>query len=124
MRETQEIRTSLPPSAPPPVSAFAGIHTPDTASGSLQTGAGGGRGHGGPGEGEREAQLRNFVSTLVDKWGVPQERDIYLAFCRKYPLAVLEEAFTRVLDTPRERIRKSPGALFVYLVKRIEAGRR
>ncbi|KAF0248485.1 MAG: hypothetical protein FD167_2106 [bacterium] len=42
---------------------------------------------------------------------------IYLAFCKKYPLEIVREVFVYVRDLPDEKIRKSRSALFFYLCK-------
>jgi hypothetical protein len=43
---------------------------------------------------------------------------LYLAYCQKYPLEVIWRAFAEVQQVPYERIRKSKGALFNYLVQK------
>lgn len=42
---------------------------------------------------------------------------VYVAFCRRYPLPVIRKAFETTQKYPPEKIRKSKGALFTYLVK-------
>jgi hypothetical protein len=42
---------------------------------------------------------------------------VYVAFCRRYPQAVIRKAFEATQKFPPEKIRKSKGALFTYLVK-------
>lgn len=42
---------------------------------------------------------------------------VYVAFCRRYPLPVIRKAFEATQRFPPEKIRKSKGALFIYLVK-------
>jgi len=114
-----------PPSTPPPNSAlhsafmnpsgFRSATTISKAEAEAETESG--RGERGLEKGEREAWLDRFVDMLVTRFGCPTENDSYRTFCAKYPRRILEDAYARVCDTPRERIRKSPGALFVYLVK-------
>lgn len=78
---------------------------------------------------ETDASLREgpwldrFVDRLVEFLDARSERDAYRAFCRRYPTAVLEEAFRRVVETPADRIRKSKGALFTFLVKSLSRDR-
>lgn len=67
--------------------------------------------------------LDGFVQRLVEFLDAKSERDGYRAFCGKYPTAVLEEAFRRVVETPPDRIRKSKGALFTFLVKSLSKER-
>jgi hypothetical protein len=42
----------------------------------------------------------------------------YLAYCQRYPLKIIWRAFIEVQHVPPERIRKSKGALFNYLVQK------
>ena len=69
------------------------------------------------GVGSEEEGLEAFLDRLLDVLHAPDERASYRAFCRKYPRAVLEEALSRVASA--RTIRKSPGALFTYLVKKL-----
>jgi hypothetical protein len=76
-----------------------------------------------PGSGEED--LERFVCRLVTAIGAPaRETASYETFCRRYPRQVLETALERVKRTPAERIRKSRGALFTYLVKTLAGGER
>jgi hypothetical protein len=43
---------------------------------------------------------------------------LYEAYLRRYPREVILKAFTTVLNTPPERIKKSLGAYFTFLVKK------
>lgn len=63
--------------------------------------------------------LDRFVDQLVAKFCVEEERESYRSFCKKFDQRVLDEAYERVCDTPKSSIRKSQGALFVYLVKKL-----
>ena len=42
---------------------------------------------------------------------------VYVAFCRRYPQEVIKKAFETTQKYPIEKIKKSKGALFIYLVK-------
>ena len=42
---------------------------------------------------------------------------LYLNYCKKYPERIVVKAFITVRRTPDEKIKKSRGALFTYLVK-------
>ena len=68
-------------------------------------------------EGENSAWLEGFVDMLVTNFDCGQERDSYRSFCRKYPREILESAYVRVRETPKDQIRRSPGAYFIFLVK-------
>jgi hypothetical protein len=46
----------------------------------------------------------------------------YLAYCQRYPLKIIWRAFIEVQRIPAERIRKSKGALFNYLVQKYAQG--
>ena len=71
----------------------------------------------GPGSEEEGVWLEQFLDRLVRVLRSPEERPSYRTFCQRYNRKVLETALQRVEDTPKEKIRKSPGALFTYLVK-------
>jgi hypothetical protein len=122
-QKSQFRREITPPSTPPPSSALhSAFINPSgfcsaTRVSKAEAETDGGRGERGPEKGEREAWLDRFVDMLVTRFGCPIENGSYRTFCAKYPRRILEEAYARVCDTPRERIRKSQGALFVYLVK-------
>lgn len=42
---------------------------------------------------------------------------LYLSYCRKYPPEIIDKAFKVASETPPERIKRSRGAFFTYLVK-------
>lgn len=42
----------------------------------------------------------------------------YLAYCQRYPMKIIWRAFIEVQHIPPDRIRKSKGALFNYLVQK------
>ena len=73
----------------------------------------------GSGEEDREGFVRE-LSTVVDD---PVELGRLKAFCERYDLPILIDALGRLRRTPRESIRKSPAALFTYLVKTIHRER-
>lgn len=68
-------------------------------------------------DGKQTEWLETFLDRLTDILGNPSERASYRAFCQKFSREVLEAALDRVRATPMSKIRKSPGALFTYLVK-------
>lgn len=70
----------------------------------------------GPGSGE-EGQLEDFIGRLAPLIGESSELPRLKDLCRRYSSAILEAAFKRLQDTPRERIRTNAAALFTYLVK-------
>lgn len=79
-----------------------------------------GVGERGPERGE-EGWRGPLLNRLLRVVNAPGERASYESFCREYPRGILEEALDRVEKTPGHRIRKSRGALFVYLVKTLSA---
>ena len=111
-----------PPSTPPPSSALQGTalkNTCNPAEEAKQDRAEEqkqGVGVMGAGRGE-EGWLEPFLSRLVQTLDCPEERSAYRTFCRNYSQEILEAALVRVTATPKARIRKSPGALFTFLVK-------
>jgi len=127
MSKSLEKSSVSPPSIPPPefCSASASKQTTELCSAykTSEQKAEAGRGDGSLREGETSDWIDRFVERLVEKFGCPDERSSYLGFCRRYPENVLEDAYARVCDIPRERIRKSPGALFIYLVKKLNQER-
>jgi hypothetical protein len=42
---------------------------------------------------------------------------LYLNYCKKYPLALIQRAFAEAKSFPEERIKKSRAAIFFYLLK-------
>ena len=65
---------------------------------------------------EPESQLLGEELTLAlnDR----ENRSLYEYYARKYPESLLRKLLASVLRVPNERIRKSRGALFTYLLKR------
>ena len=47
----------------------------------------------------------------------------YLSVCRKYPEQILREIYGQVKQVPKNKIRKSKGALFNYLIQKHEKNR-
>jgi len=47
-----------------------------------------------------------------------KNRPLYLSYVRKYPLEIIKRAFDEAGRLPPDKIRKTRGALFNYLVKR------
>ena len=43
---------------------------------------------------------------------------LYLSYCRKYPKEIITRAFIAAKELPIEKVKRSRGALFTYLVKK------
>lgn len=54
-----------------------------------------------------------IASEFADMTHLP----VYVAFCRRYPQAIIQKAFEVTKKFPPDKIKKSKGALFIYLVK-------
>lgn len=65
----------------------------------------------------KDESLDRFVDRLVRALGAQDERRAYRTFCARYSRPILEAALRRVEEIPENRIRRSRGALFTYLVK-------
>lgn len=118
-----------PPSTPPPgILPFwsgrkdfqdSGLNgTEQTRSEIDQDSGEGVRGAGSAGEGADA--LDAFLDRLVKTTGASHERASYRSFCRKYPLTILNAALGTVAATPTDKLKKSAGAYFVYLVKKLD----
>ena len=46
-----------------------------------------------------------------------ENAEYYLSFCPRYPKEIIQRAFEKAKDIPEEKIKKSRGALFTFLVK-------
>lgn len=114
-----------PPSIPPPV-ANASPFEKNSSNVSRATAtaerhsAGRVRGDGvkGAGSGE-EGWLEGFIHELAVLIDDPAELASLKTFCERYDHSVLTQALERLKRTPKDHIRKSPAALFTYLVKTI-----
>jgi len=120
-----------PPSKPPPAATAtplrrASDYAVSTATASAERHSAEraqGDGVKGAGSGEEDpiatviAELRRFGAHESDLDGLPH-------FCSRYPQATIEAALRRLRRTPRERIRKSPAALFTFLIKTIDRDQR
>lgn len=43
--------------------------------------------------------------------------NVYITYCKKYPLNIVSQAFSKAKNFPEEKIRKSRAAIFFYLLK-------
>jgi len=59
-----------------------------------------------------------LADEIVDQLQEPSNRARFEEICRAYPLNVIEQALKEAKAVHPERIKKSRGALFVYLVKK------
>jgi hypothetical protein len=60
---------------------------------------------------------QKLARELADALNDMEALTIYEDFAYKYSEAFLRKILQRVLSIPREQIRKTPGALFTYLVR-------
>lgn len=58
-----------------------------------------------------------IASTLKDEEALP----LYMSFTQKYPEEFLRNLLNRVMSIPDEKIRRTRGALFTYLVNQTNA---
>ncbi|WKZ32794.1 MAG: hypothetical protein QY316_12945 [Thermodesulfobacteriota bacterium] len=63
---------------------------------------------------EKELLAMDLAEALNDTKNLP----LYLSYCNKYPEQLLRRVLGEVKELPREKIRKSRGALFNYLVQK------
>ena len=62
----------------------------------------------------KEVLALEITKALNDGDNLP----LYIYFAGKYPEQVLREILSAVMEVPEEKIKKSRGALFNYLLKR------
>jgi hypothetical protein len=43
--------------------------------------------------------------------------NLYINYCKKYPLNIIYRAFSEAKNFPQEKIKKSRAAIFFYLIK-------
>ncbi len=63
---------------------------------------------------EKELLATDLAEALNDTKNLP----LYLSYCNKYPEQLLRRVLGEVKELPQEKIRKSKGALFNYLVQK------
>lgn len=63
---------------------------------------------------EKELLAIDLAEALNDNKNLP----LYLSYCKRYPEQLLRRVLSEVKEMPQERIRKSRGALFNYLVQK------
>lgn len=69
----------------------------------------------------KPASKRELLAhTIADAMGDPQQVNLYLQYCRKYPLSLVLRAYGEARSTPIERIRKARAALFFFLIKQYD----
>jgi hypothetical protein len=62
----------------------------------------------------KEARAFEIAETFKDE----QNLGLYLVYCRKYPADIINKAFKVAKEIPSEKIKRSRGAFFTYLVKK------
>lgn len=67
---------------------------------------------------KEELLARDLAEGLNDKASL----GFYLSVCRKYPGSFLRKIYSQVKEIPANKIKKSKGALFNYLVQKYEKG--
>jgi len=60
-------------------------------------------------------QLASYIANQLND---PSYQNTFAAICRLYPRTIIQKALTETKEVPREKIKKSRGALFLYLVKK------
>jgi hypothetical protein len=58
------------------------------------------------------------ASSLASELEDNENLALYKAYLKRYPKTVIYRAFKEVIQTPPDRIKKSPGAYFTFLVKK------
>gem|GEM_PF-2243160 len=61
------------------------------------------------------AQLANYIANLLNE---PTYQTAFETLCRLYPQNIIQKALLETREIPSEKIKKSRGALFIYLVKK------
>jgi len=62
---------------------------------------------------QQESLGLEIAQNLCDINNLP----LYLAYCQKYPTEIIFKAYGQAKEMPADKIKKSRGALFTYLVK-------
>lgn len=62
---------------------------------------------------EKELLAKDLAEALNDQKNLP----LYLSYCKRYPEQLLRRVLSEVKELPSEKIKKSRGALFNYLVQ-------
>lgn len=61
------------------------------------------------------SQLANYIANLLNE---PTYQAAFESICRLYPQNIIQKALMETKEIPSEKIKKSRGALFLYLVKK------
>jgi hypothetical protein len=61
-------------------------------------------------------QEKKLANEIAEALNDREALTLYLAFTRKYHEAFLRKILVRVLSVPEEKIKKTRGALFTYLI--------
>jgi hypothetical protein len=59
-----------------------------------------------------------FAEAIADGLDDKKSLPMFAAIVRRYPREVIRKAYEEALGYPAEKIRKSRGAIFIYLVKK------
>lgn len=65
-----------------------------------------------------QTQYEHLALLIARAFDDEAQLEPYLVYCKKYPTAVIRQAFNAARDFPEEKIKKSRAAIFFYLVKR------
>lgn len=67
---------------------------------------------------ESLSEEKKFAQEIALSLNDPESLPLYKLYVQKYPESLLREILDEVLQVPIERIKKSRGALFTYLLKK------
>lgn len=65
-----------------------------------------------------------LAHTIADALGDSEQVNLYLQYCKKYPMSMVLRAYGEARSVPLEHIRKARAALFFYLIKRYDDERK
>jgi hypothetical protein len=65
-----------------------------------------------------KTQRELLAFDIANALGDADHLGLYLTYCKKYAVHILERAYGEARSIPAERIKKTRAALFFYLVKR------
>lgn len=65
-----------------------------------------------------EKEVINLAYRIALTFNDTTNNQAYIAYCKKYPIEVIQQAFIQARELPEEKVKKSRSALFFYLVKK------
>lgn len=71
-----------------------------------------------------QSKRGHLARMMAQAFNDSERVNLYLSYCKKYPLSLVFRAFAEAKAVPGNQVRKSRAAIFFYLIKKYDHGRK